>query len=94
MSEILDIARVNRQTLEVENIERASQDWIDANANDEQYMFVVTPDVFGTHAVIGLHYDTEFELFSNPYAYFPPVGNPLEPDFEARLAAYEARQQQ
>lgn len=89
MEELFDIARINRETLIVENIERASQSWIDENSNDEQYMFVKTPDEYGTYARVGFSYDDEYGLFGNPYFLFPPLP-PLEPDFDEQLAQYEA----
>lgn len=90
MSKVFDIARIDRDSLIVVNIEKADQEWIDANAEDPQYMFVKTPDEFGTDARIDHSYDIESGLFGNPYFLFPPVEVSLEPDFDAQLAAYEA----
>lgn len=92
MSEIFDIARIDKDTFTVVNIERADQEWIDANADDPKYMFVKTPDDFGTDARIDHSYDIEYGLFGNPYFLFPPVELSVEPDFDEQLAAYEANQ--
>lgn len=89
MEELFDIARINKNTLIVENIERASQQWIDENNNDDVYIFIKTPDEYGTHARIGYSYDEEYQLFGNPYALFPKLP-PLEEDFDEQLAQYEA----
>lgn len=58
---MLRIARIDRATGLVVNVEMAAQDWLDAHADDPDYLFVV--DDPAQPAIVGLGYDpgTGFE---------------------------------
>lgn len=51
----MEIARIDRTTGLVVNIECADQDWLDAHADDPTFLFV--PYVPEEPAIIGLGYD-------------------------------------
>lgn len=57
----MDIARIALETGLVVNIEVADQPWVDAHADDPDFVFV--PYTAGNPAVVGLGYDpgTGFE---------------------------------
>ncbi len=60
------IARVDRATGLVVNLEVAEQDWIDANANDPEFEFVAYEA--DTPALIGAQYDSVLGMFTEPLA--------------------------
>jgi hypothetical protein len=59
---MLRLARIDLASGLVVNVEMAAQDWLDAHANDPDYLFVVDDDP-DAPAVVGYGYDpvTGFE---------------------------------
>lgn len=63
------IARIDKATGTVVNVEMAEQEWVDAHADDPDFVFV--PYTAGNPAVVGLGWDP-VTGFEQP----PPVGEP------------------
>lgn len=58
----MNIARIDKATMVVSNIEVAEQEWIDQNANDEAYLFVPFTESEGV--TIGGTYDPATQIFT------------------------------
>lgn len=65
----MKIARVDRESGTIVNIEIADQEWIDANADDPTFMFVPYTDEV---VIIGGAYDVDAGQFVAPSNVVPP----------------------
>lgn len=58
----MNIARIDRATMVVTNIEVADQEWIDQNSNDEFHLFI--PFQESDQATVGGVYETATGIFT------------------------------
>ena len=58
-----EIARVQRSDNVIVNVEMATQEWLDANADDPDFLFAKMPDKDGNMGYVMSKYDPETGLF-------------------------------